>query len=185
MERAVPNPIVIPTPEAVQTFDDIVDARFDAIRGNPWADRLFYAASEIGDFSLIWHLIGAVGATIDDSQFDRAVRASVLLGVESALVNGAIKSLFRRERPTADTPRPHRLRTPKTSSFPSGHASAGFMAASLLSRGAPSSVLLHLTAAAVATSRVHVKIHHPSDVVAGAILGAALGRLGRRVWPLR
>ena len=36
---------------------------------------------------------------------------------------------------------------------------------------------------AVASSRVYVKIHHPSDVIAGAILGVALARVARRVWP--
>jgi membrane-associated phospholipid phosphatase len=29
-----------------------------------------------------------------------------------------------------------------------------------------------------------VKIHHPSDVVAGALLGIALARIARRVWRL-
>ncbi len=39
-------------------------------------------------------------------------------------------------------------------------------------------------AAVVAASRVHVRIHHGSDVVAGAVLGASLAALGRRLWPL-
>jgi membrane-associated phospholipid phosphatase len=30
---------------------------------------------------------------------------------------------------------------------------------------------------------VYVKIHHPSDVVAGALLGFVLARVARRVWP--
>jgi membrane-associated phospholipid phosphatase len=30
-----------------------------------------------------------------------------------------------------------------------------------------------------------VRIHHASDVVAGALLGAALGRMGRKLFPLR
>ena len=38
--------------------------------------------------------------------------------------------------------------------------------------------------AVVASSRVYVKIHHPSDVVAGALLGVALSRLVRRAWPM-
>ena len=29
-----------------------------------------------------------------------------------------------------------------------------------------------------------MKIHHPSDVVAGAVLGIALAQLARRVWPV-
>jgi len=36
----------------------------------------------------------------------------------------------------------------------------------------------------VASSRVYVKIHHPSDVVAGAVLGVALAQVAKRVWPL-
>jgi membrane-associated phospholipid phosphatase len=35
----------------------------------------------------------------------------------------------------------------------------------------------------VASSRVYVKIHHPSDVIAGALVGFALARLARRAWP--
>jgi membrane-associated phospholipid phosphatase len=35
----------------------------------------------------------------------------------------------------------------------------------------------------VASSRVYVKMHHASDVVAGAALGFAMAHLARRVWP--
>ena len=179
----VPKPLVIPTPPAVHTFDVAVDRAFEQMRGRVFADRLFYAASELGDFSLIWHLIGAASATVDEDRFVPAVRLSMLLGVESVLVNGVIKSLFRRERPDSETPRPHHLRAPRTSSFPSGHASAGFMAAGILSRSVPSAVALHAIATVVATSRIHVKIHHPSDVLAGALLGATMGQIARRLSP--
>jgi len=37
--------------------------------------------------------------------------------------------------------------------------------------------------ATVASSRVYVKVHHPSDVVAGALLGTALAAIARRAWP--
>ena len=39
-------------------------------------------------------------------------------------------------------------------------------------------------AAIVAASRVYVKIHHASDVIAGVAVGLALGRIGRRLAPL-
>jgi undecaprenyl-diphosphatase len=32
-------------------------------------------------------------------------------------------------------------------------------------------------------SRVHVRIHHPSDVVGGAVVGLVLGRIALRVLP--
>ena len=36
----------------------------------------------------------------------------------------------------------------------------------------------------MATSRVYVKMHHASDVVAGAALGAAMGYAARKAFPL-
>lgn len=80
---------------------------------------------------------------------------------------------------------PYGMRRPVTSSFPSGHAAAAFAAAALLSAGARRPVRLgwHLLAGAVAASRVYVRLHHPSDVLAGAALGAAYGRLTRRLLP--
>ena len=38
-------------------------------------------------------------------------------------------------------------------------------------------------AGVVASSRVYVKIHHASDVVAGAAIGVGLAAVARRVWP--
>jgi hypothetical protein len=59
--------------------------------------------------------------------------------------------------------RPHSLRQPLTSSFPSGHASAAFVAAALLSdrRPLPEKALWYGLAGVVASSRVHVKITTP------------------------
>ena len=112
------------------------------------------------------------------------MRVAAVLGAESALVNGPVKTLFRRHRPAWEQERPRRLRRPRTSSFPSGHASSAFTAAGVLSQGDPLWPLYYAIAAVVASSRVYVKIHHPSDVVAGALLGVALARLVRRAWPM-
>ena len=143
-----------------------------------------YAASELGDFSLVWHLVNTGRALAPDRRLVHAVRVAAILGVESALVNGPVKSLFRRHRPAWEQARPLRLRRPRTSSFPSGHASAAMTAAGVLSQDDPLWPLYYAIGAVVAGSRVYVKIHHPSDVVAGAILGVVLARLARRAWPL-
>lgn len=171
--------------EVVKAFDDAVDQRFDRLRGNKVLDRVMYGASELGDWSLIWHLIGASQALLPGRDPMTAVRLSAILGVESLLVNGAIKGLFRRTRPEwgNDAPRPHNLRTPRSSSFPSGHASAAFTAAGVLAQGDPLWPVYYGIAAVVASSRVYVKIHHASDVAAGALLGVALGATARRLWP--
>ena len=167
----------------VARFDRTVDEAFDHLRGHKAIDRVMYAASELGDFSLIWHLVGVARGVANRRDEGWAIRVSATLAAESILVNGVIKPLFNRQRPVHDGERPHRLRQPHSSSFPSGHASAAFCAAAVLSerhrRGAP---LYYGLAVVVATSRIHVKIHHGSDVVAGAAIGAGLGWVARRAW---
>lgn len=170
---------------AIKAFDAAADRRADQLRGNAVADKVMYGASELGDWSLIWHLIGAGQALLPGRDPMTAVRLSAILGAESLLVNGGVKSLFRRTRPVwiDAVPRPHRLRTPRSTSFPSGHASSAFTAATILAQGDPLWPLYYGVAAVVASSRVYVKIHHASDVIAGAALGIGIATVARRVWP--
>ena len=172
-----------PVLHAIAMFDDGIERRVDRMRGHPVLDRVMYAASELGDWSLVWHLVGTAQALRPGRPASSAVRLTAILGVESVFVNGGVKSLFRRARPPWEQERPHRLRRPRTTSFPSGHASSGFTAAGVLSERDPMWPLYYAIAAVVASSRVYVKIHHPSDVVAGALLGAGLARVARRLWP--
>jgi undecaprenyl-diphosphatase len=166
-------------PDAVDRLDDTIDAWWDRFRDRPLIDRMYYTASEAADFSLVWHALGVVYAIIEDDPMI-AVGISGALGIESALVNGPVKSLFRRSRPVQDVPRPHNLRQPKTTSFPSGHASAAMVAAALLSRHAGGAAW-YAAASIVATSRIHVRIHHASDVAGGLVIGAVLGEAARRI----
>ena len=39
-------------------------------------------------------------------------------------------------------------------------------------------------AAAIGWSRVHVGVHHPSDVAGGAVIGVALAEVAERIWPI-
>src|SRR5207253_2953415 len=142
-------------------------------------------ASELGDFSLVWVLLGALRGLRSERDWHAAMRVGVGLGFESALVNGLIKSFFRRRRPSAvDFVHRLALRQPRTSSFPSGHATSAFSAAALLSEEDVLWPLYYALAAVVATSRVYVKMHHASDVIAGAALGAVMGRAARLAFPL-
>jgi membrane-associated phospholipid phosphatase len=164
--------------KAVESFDAWADARLERLRGNKVADVVFTTASDVGDFSLIWHLVGAVRGLTSDHRADQAFIFSALIGAESLLVNQGIKRLFRRTRPTeAGDPR-YPVRKPSTSSFPSGHASAAFFAASVLTSfsGGITAPLWFSLAGIMGTSRAFVRIHHPSDVVGGAVVGLALGQ---------
>jgi undecaprenyl-diphosphatase len=172
------------TRRRIAEVDARVDAAFDHLRGNPVADRLFYAASALGDFSLVWFLLGALRGLRSERDWHAAIRVGTVLALESVVVNVGIKSLFRRTRPPWEVQRPHPLRRPRSSSFPSGHATSGFCAAVLLSEDDPLAPVYFATAALVASSRVYVKIHHASDVVGGVPIGLALGLLARRLVPL-
>ncbi|HUQ39191.1 MAG TPA: phosphatase PAP2 family protein [Acidimicrobiales bacterium] len=168
----------------IDAFDASVDRSFDRLRGNPVADRIFYGASAMGDHGLIWFLLGALRGARSEHDWKAAVRVGVSLATEAAVVNLGIKSLFRRSRPVSDAPRPYHLRRPRTSSFPSGHATAGFTAATLLADGDRLGPAYYALAALVASSRVYVKIHHASDVVGGVVIGLGMGRLAGRLFPL-
>lgn len=169
----------------VGTFDRAVDGAFGELRGRRWPDRLFYGASALGDFSLLWHLVGLGRAVTWPDQERAALRLGGALVAEQLVVNIGVKALFRRNRPDWEQYRPRGLRRPRSSSFPSSHASSAFLAATLLADGRPElAPAWYGMAAVVAASRVHVKIHHPSDVVAGALIGIALGTLVKRLAPL-
>ena len=166
----------------VAAFDRRVDKAVDGVR-SPTLDRVMYATTELGDFALVWHIIGVARGLRSDRDAADAVRLSAVLGIESVLVNGVIKSFFRRTRPAWEQPRAYKIRKPRSSSFPSGHASSAFTAAAVLGEEDPLKPLYYAIGAAVATSRVYVKIHHASDVVGGAATGVVLGALAKKLWP--
>jgi len=67
-------------------------------------------------------------------------------------------------------------------SFPSGHATTAFAAAVAIGALWPKlRVLMFTYAILIAVSRIVVKVHHPSDVIAGAIIGS-IGALLVRNW---
>ncbi|HKY13310.1 MAG TPA: phosphatase PAP2 family protein [Microthrixaceae bacterium] len=150
-------------------------------------NRAMYKLTGWGDSSVVWHMAGVVGALRRHDDLEYAVRMSSVQGMEAAIVNGPVKWMFRRDRPLVVTEHAHYLRLPRTSSFPSGHASAAACAVVMLWEGAGPLERLGWTAlgGAVAWSRVHVGVHHASDVLAGASIGVGLGLLARRFWPLR
>jgi undecaprenyl-diphosphatase len=167
----------------VAEFDRKAERAFDRLRGNPAADRVFYAASELGDFGLIWVILGTVKGLRKSDDLAGALRMVALMGGESMLVNGIVKSFFRRTRPPWEVERPLRVRRPLTSSFPSGHATSATSAAIILSKDDELWPLYVVVGVVVASSRIYVKIHHASDVAGGVALGVVLGVIGRRLLP--
>lgn len=181
---APPSPGRYTLGTALADFDSVVDRALQPLRGRPVPDAIFRAASTLGDWSLIWHLVGITRVVVEGRRgLRRSLVFAGLLGAESLIVNQGLKRIFNRQRPTVAGAPGLEVRRPLTSSFPSGHASAaGFATVILTDQEGPRSALLWAPAAAtVATSRVYVRIHHASDVIAGVAAGAALGLAGRAV----
>lgn len=184
-DQAPPTPV----PESVRRFDRYIERWVSHARRRPAVDRVAYALSEAGNHSTVWHAINLTDAVVgpaltgDSSRRRRALRRSVIQGAEQAIVNGPVKLVFRRERPEPLDDHPHELRGTRTSSFPSGHASAGGCAATLMAADTGHPALWYSLAAGIGWSRVHVGVHHPSDVVGGAVIGVVLASVAARVWP--
>jgi undecaprenyl-diphosphatase len=167
----------------VRVLDDAID-RWVGSRHSKTLDHIAYPLSSAADHSMLWHGAGLARAIRSrDPQF--AFRFSAAMGVESFLTNVVVKSVFQRLRPARpiDAPLLFGLRRPITSSFPSGHATAAFCAATLLSKDSPAAPAWFALASLVAASRVYVRLHHASDVVAGAAFGIALGYALRPALP--
>lgn len=129
--------------------------------------------SVLGEHAGLWLAIGGVGAAVDRPRRGAWLRAAAVVAGTYGL-NTGLKFLFRRRRPDVDG-LPPLVGTPTELSFPSAHASTSFCAAGQYARvGAPAAPLYGL-ALAMAASRLYLGVHWPSDIVAGAALGAAIG----------
>ena len=105
-----------------------------------------------------------------------ALEASILSGV---LVNYVLKPAFGRMRPYESNGETVFEPFSSKGSFPSGHATEAFAVASVISMRSDGWVVPTIawtTASLVAVSRVVESHHFASDVVAGAVLGASIGR---------
>ncbi len=114
------------------------------------------------------------------------VTLTLLTGAATFAADSAsfgLKDLVERARPFVAHPQIDPLYVVHSSSFPAGHAATAAAGATLLSyiapRAMPGFILL---AAAIAYSRVFVGVHYPGDVLAGALVGAAIGFVAIGVW---
>ena len=85
-----------------------------------------------------------------------------------------IKLAVRRPRPVLEG-LPPLGGAPSSLSFPSAHATSSFAVATAMTRVEPIAALAFILAAALALGRPYLGMHYPSDVLAGALLGVALG----------
>jgi undecaprenyl-diphosphatase len=167
-----------------------VIARFDAAeyglcrrlnRGASFAlpRRVFQIASRLGD-GLIWYALILVLPLIFGRAAVKPAIVMALTGALGVLMYALLKRLFVRERPFITHAAIDRGAAPLDRySFPSGHTlhAVSFTWQACAHFPQLAWVLVPL-AALIASSRVVLGLHYPSDVLAGAAIGAALAELG-------
>ncbi|MER7805154.1 phosphatase PAP2 family protein [Streptomyces parvulus] len=130
------------------------------------------ALSWAGEHGALWLAAGLAGAAVDRGRRGAWLRGTVLTA-GAHLVSMAVKRVVRRPRPAHVVPL---VRTAGRHSFPSSHATSA--AAAAVAFGALGVPAVRPLAAAVCASRLVAGVHYPSDVAAGAALGALTARLG-------
>jgi undecaprenyl-diphosphatase len=143
-------------------------------------DRFFITITDVGNWYIAYIILLGISFKYGGRKGKLAVAGIILLiAITDQLNHTLVKETFQRLRPCNSLPD---VLTPAgcggTFSFPSNHAVNNFAAASfffLLFRNLK--WVLFITAFLVSISRIYLGMHFPSDVLAGAVFGAAWGLL--------
>lgn len=164
----------------ITSFDASAERLFDRFRALRGANSAAAVLSNLADHGFIWAVVAAAKGRRPGAARRRAIRALALAGVLSFGINTAVKLAVERRRPEIAQPAgPVPVRSPSSSSFPSGHTLAAFCAAGLLAEQKREQAAFLTFATLVAGSRVLLKAHHASDVLGGALIGTAVGLAAR------
>ncbi len=121
-------------------------------------------------------------------QKDSSLKSKGIFMVEALCVNAftttALKLAFKRDRPFVTYPYLDKQADAGSYSFPSGHTSSAFAFATSVSLAFPKWYVIapaFVYASAAGYSRMHLGVHYPSDVLAGAIVGTGSALLSNYV----
>ncbi|MFF3845107.1 phosphatase PAP2 family protein [Streptomyces sp. NPDC002328] len=159
---------------AATGLDHRILAALRAHGADPRVGGAARALSWAGEHGALWLAAGLVGAAADGARRGVWLRATALTA-GAHLASMGVKRIVRRPRPSHVEPL---VRTAGRHSFPSSHAASATAAAvAFAALGVHAAPPL---AAAMCLSRLVVGVHYPSDVAAGAALGALTARAGAR-----
>jgi membrane-associated phospholipid phosphatase len=139
----------------------------------PANEAIAKALGRAGEYGAVWLALGILLALLDPDRREEWLLCG-LLGPFAIGLNYVAKVLVRRPRPVLEG-LPPLSGAPSSLSFPSAHATSSFAVATAMTRVDPLAALLFALALAISVGRPYLGMHYPSDVVAGAALGTALG----------
>lgn len=160
-------------PRSAQEREVSALVTIQALATSPAVRRSAVILSHLGEHALTWTALGLVGAGLDPRQRRLWLRATATV-VGAHAVSIVVKRVVRRHRPSDPRIQVY-VATPSDWSFPSSHAASTTAAAVAYSRLLGRRYPL-LAVPVMMASRVLLGVHYPSDVIAGSVLGAVMGR---------
>ncbi|HXR51584.1 MAG TPA: phosphatase PAP2 family protein [Steroidobacteraceae bacterium] len=147
--------------------------------------RAFQIASRLGDGVLWYTLMGALALLFGAPGRHIAAQCAIA-GVTGLLLYRALKNVLVRERPyMTHAAIVCRGRPLDRFSFPSGHTLHAVSFTLIICSTMPLlAVVLVPVALLIAASRVVLGLHYPTDVLAGALLGAGIAQATMNLFPL-
>jgi membrane-associated phospholipid phosphatase len=140
---------------------------------SPGIEKAAQALGRAGNNGAVWVVLGVTLALIDPSRRE-AWLICAALGPIAIVLNYGIKLLVRRPRPLLEG-LPPLGGAPSALSFPSAHALSSFAVATAMFRVDPATAGAFAAAVVLSLGRPYLGMHYPSDVLAGAVVGVALG----------
>ncbi|MCT2059617.1 phosphatase PAP2 family protein [Dietzia cinnamea] len=176
----MPDPagsVEIPVPTGEVRLLAAVQKRLLAVPGSRQAA---VTLSHVGEHALGWMAIAAAGMVVDPDRRGRWAMVGVgSFGAHATSV--VVKRVVRRRRPDHPSVAVG-VGTPSKLSFPSSHATST-TAFALLAGSVSGVPVAPALVPVMLASRLVLGVHYPSDVVAGAAVGAGCAALTRAVWP--
>ena len=138
----------------------------------PLLSKVFLPFTKLGSLGIIWLLI-SIPMLINESMRKTGIKVVISVAITGFLGEVFIKNIAKRKRPSKYIETQDMLiRKPVTYSFPSGHTSSSVACALVISSSYPIAIIpVSVLAFLVSFSRLYFKVHYPTDILAGALLG--------------
>jgi undecaprenyl-diphosphatase len=160
----------------IENRDHRVMRRVNSWSAPRWIRFWMLTATRMGD-GWLWYSLGTLLLAFGGSRGYLACGAAGAAAIFGIVVFKVLKKLSHRPRPCQF--QPHcwaRVLPPDQFSFPSGHTMTAFSIALVMSYFYPGlEGPLYFLAISIGVSRIVLGMHFLSDVLAGAVIGSALG----------